>query len=154
MISELLIFIEFIICSFILLSECCIEYTDSWLESCKPLLDFDWVNLNECPAWDSINCTARYLIEKGVFNEEKHEKLFNCFDYVNSFCNEEKIKEWKFKRTTVEHRWVEIFKHLNNICDFDPFAQLVEYALAIPGKFFMNIYRLKYLFICQRQLFN
>lgn len=116
-------------------SECCIEYTDGWLENCKQLLDFDWVNLNECPTWDNVNRTAHYLIEKGLFSEDKHQTLFNRFDYLKNYCTEEKIKEWK--KTSVEERWVDFFTYMNDVCECESIELLVSYALTIPGNFYI-----------------
>lgn len=87
-----------------------------------------------------IDCTARLLTEKGFFNENDHQKLFNCFDYLKQYCDDDKLNAWKQTKSTTEQRWVEFFTQMNENHDCDQLIQLVSYALGIPGKLIFFIY--------------
>lgn len=96
--------------------------------------------MKKCPKWEDIDHTARSLIEKRFFDENDHQKLFNCYDYLKQYCDEDKLNSWTQNKSTTEQRWVEFFTHMNENFDCDPLIQLVSYALAIPGTRIFLIY--------------
>lgn len=75
--------------------ECCIEYIELWLQNCQGLLNLEWIILKKCPKWEDIDRTAGSLIEKRFFDENDHQKLFNCYDYLKQYCDEDKLKRTK-----------------------------------------------------------
>lgn len=102
--------------------------------------DFNWVLLNNVPEWNDIDKSCRILIEKGMFDSQKHQQLFHNFDYLKKYMDEERINQFKVKNSKtnkpmpIADRWVEFFNAMENLAvDCSPLAEIVSYALSMPG---------------------
>lgn len=64
----------------------------------------------------------------------KSPKVFEQYGYVKTYCSDEKIAEWRTKKTPTEERWVDVFKHLETQeVPYADFASIIEYILCLPG---------------------
>lgn len=75
------------------------------------------------------------LSDQKLYDAQKNAiPLHKQFGYVQNYCTEEKIGEWREKSVSVADRWVEIFKHLLiQSCDYKEIAKMIEYVLSLPA---------------------
>lgn len=89
------------------------------------------------PQWKDIDISSRILIEKEMFDQQKHQKLFHAFDYLKDYMDDERIKEYNRKSKPVVERWVAFFNHMHDLgIDCTPLDEIVSYVLTIPGNLF------------------
>lgn len=101
------------------------------------LAEFNWVLLESAPKWTDVDNSCRILIEKAMFDSQKHQKLFHAFDYLKNYMDDERIEQFKNSNSIAKH-WVEFFKHMENLAvDCTPLDEIVSYALSIPGTHFI-----------------
>lgn len=116
------------------------------MKHAEKLADFNWVLLDNVPKWTDVDKSSRNLIEKGLFDSHKHQKLFHAFGFLERYMHEERIKEIvqhkvaklnrNEKRKSIAMYWTDFFKAMENLAvDYTPLDELVSYALSIPGKF-------------------
>lgn len=86
------------------------------------------------PQWKDIDISSRILIEKEMFERQKHQKLFHAFNYLNDYMDDERIKEYKNQSKPVVERWVAFFNQMHDLgIDCTPLDEIVSYILTIPG---------------------
>lgn len=59
------------------------DYLEEWLKPTEKLAEFNWILLESIPQWKDIDKSSRILIEKEMFDTQKHQKLFHAFNYLN-----------------------------------------------------------------------
>lgn len=107
----------------------------------KKLAEFNWVLLESVPKWNDVDKSSRILIEKGMFDSEKHQKLFHAFGFLEKYMDEGRINgivqlenKKNEKPKSIEKHWVDFFNAMDNLgIDCTPLDEIVSYALAIPG---------------------
>lgn len=112
----------------------------------EKLAEFSWVLLETVPKWNDVDKSSRVLIEKGMFDSNKHQKLFHAFGFLEKYMDEDRIKEIvqhkvkklkrNEKRKSIAMYWVDFFEAMEKLAvDYTPLDELVSYALSNPGNF-------------------
>lgn len=128
--------------------ESCLDYLGTWMQNTKHLAAFDWVLLQKIPEWNDIDKCCRILIEKGLFDVQKHQKLFHAFDYLKNYMDQEKIDQIRNekndkkikKKKFIATYWAEFFTAMeNSSIDCTPLDEIVSYALSISGNLLSSL---------------
>lgn len=112
----------------------CAEYLKQRVEQFEDLNAFSWVALKETTSWEKVQ-ESLPLFGRNIPNLDIDDnELFDEVSYVSQFASPEKIADWDCQKTSVDCRWVEIFRHskAKNV----PCAQIqkiVEFVLCLPG---------------------
>ena len=112
----------------------CAEYLKQRVEQFECLNAFSWVALKETTSWEKVQESLQLFGQKIRNVDIDDNQLFDEVSYVSRFASPEKIADWNCKQTSVDCRWVEIFRHFKNK-DL-PCAQIqkiVEFVLCLPG---------------------
>lgn len=139
--------------------ENCLDYLNKWTKPTEKLAEFNWVLLDEIPRWTQIDKSCRTLIEKGLFDSQKHQRLFHSFDCLQKYMDDEKIKQFQTKNAKtnkpmpIADRWIEFFTAMDSLSmDCTALAEIVSYALSIPGDLIISLFFILFVhiadFIC------
>lgn len=95
---------------------------------------FAWAMLNDFPSWRDVENTMSEMTEKGHFNIDKSNALFDQTNYVRTYVSSDKINEWSQKQTSSDQRWVEIMQHFKtHHIAHNEIASIVSYIYCLPG---------------------
>lgn len=113
-----------------------IEYLNTWTEYFKYFNGFKWINLSKIPTWDEVEHSLISFKEKTPIDIDQ-SKLFEEFNKISSYCNQEKINIWnqKSKKSFVaQNRWCELFEYFNfRGIQLPSILKIVEFSLSVPG---------------------
>lgn len=123
------------ISTFITFTGNAIEYITKWTTEYAFFNQFSWVSLATFPEWTTVKTSFQVLSERTGFDmDSKSAQVFQQFGYVKSYCNEDKLSDWKKKNVSTDAKWVEVFQHMEkNSIPFEAFSSVIEYILCFPG---------------------
>jgi len=111
----------------------CIKYIQKWtMPNLTLLTELDWLNLTKKHnvTWQNGKNTLNSLSEFVVVNEDGY------FDEFLTFLNifQEKFDEWTKNSTSLEQKWLQIFKLFKEKdVGISNFAAVVEFEFCLPG---------------------